>query len=249
MIIAIDEAGLRIDAYNTINSISFYGSIILGILHGFKLKAGIIVVILSVLIERYLAGPLANAIIYVENGFVDTGKQNAVVAFVFVPLLGFVLAKVFRRSYKVMWDVMMVPPIIMFAGARIACTFAGCCRGYPFEWGIYNVKTSGNVFPIQLLESLVAIAILVFIFARERKNKFIPDGKNVPIILIFYGASRFFLEFLHNNEKIIIGLASTQFHCILMIIVGVLTLMIIRKSENKLTPINVVSSDTNKLTY
>lgn len=220
--------------YSTINTVAFYLAILLGILHGIKLKVGIIAVILSVLIERYLAGPLASAIIFVENGFVDTGIQNGVVTFVFVPLLGFVLAKIFKKSYKQLWDVMMVPPIIMFAGARIACTIAGCCRGYDFSWGIYNVKTGGNVFPIQLLESVVAISIIIFIVVRERKNKFIPDGRNVPIILILYGVSRFFLEFLHNNKKVIIGLASTQFHCLLMIIVGVLTLIIIRKSENKL---------------
>ena len=100
LIIAIDEAGLRLDAYSTIHSISFYLAIFLGILHGFKLKVGVIAVIVSVLVERYLAGPLATAIIYVENGFVDTGKQNAVVAFVFVPLFGFVLAKIFRKSYN-----------------------------------------------------------------------------------------------------------------------------------------------------
>ena len=236
LIISINEAGLRTEMYSTINSVAFYLSIILGILHGIKLKVKAIPVILSVLLERYSAGYLASAVIYVENGFVNTGKKNAVVAFVFAPLIGYIVSKLLKKSYKEIWDVVMVSPLVMFAGARIACTIAGCCRGYSCSWGIYNVKVDENVFPIQLLESLVTILILVFVFCREKKNNFVPDGKNVPIILISYGVLRFFLEFLHDNEKIVLGLASTQFHCVLMILVGVITLLIIRKSEKTEAP-------------
>jgi len=233
LIININEAGLRTEIYSTINSVAFYLSIILGILHGIKLKVKAFPLILSVLLERFLAGYLANAVIYIENGFVDTGKKNAVVAFVFVPLIGYIVAKLLKKSYKEIWDVVMVSPLVMFVGARIACTIAGCCRGYSCSWGIYNVKVDGNVFPIQLLESLVTILILVFVFCREKKNNFVPDGKNVPIILISYGVLRFFLEFLHDNEKIVLGLASMQFHCILMIIVGVITWKILAQDEKK----------------
>ncbi len=233
LIAAIDEAGMRNDMYGTINTISHYFSILFGILHGRKLKASIPTVIVSALVVRYISGPLVTLILYVENGFSPTKLQNAVVMFAFVPLIGFLVSKLLKKSYKEIWDIMMVVPIVMFAGARIACTVAGCCRGYPCTWGVYNADAERLLFPIQLLESLVSVLILVYVLWREKHNHFIPDGRNVPIILISYGIARFFLEFLHDNKKIIYGLASTQFHCLLMILVGVVTLHIIQKSERK----------------
>ena len=233
LIVSIYEAGSRTEAYSIINTIANYTAILLGFIHGMKLRVGVIAVAVSIAVERYLSGPLATAIVYVENGFKDTGQQNAVVAFVFVPLIGFLLSKLLRKSYKELWDVMMVVPLMMFAGARIACTVSGCCRGYPCGWGLYNVKTGEICFPIQLLECLVAVSILIFVFFKEKKNNYVPDGKNVPIILISYGIARFFLEFLHDNTKIVAGLASTQFHCLFMIAVGVFALWIIKRSERK----------------
>lgn len=232
-LIAVEYAGL----YSTINTVSFVLASFLGILHGKKIRVKLFVVTFAVVIERIISGPLATAIIFVENGFVSTGKQNGVVVFAFVPLLGFLLSKILRKSYKELWDVMMPVPLMMFVGARIACTIAGCCRGYACDWGIYNVKTGGYVFPIQLLEALVTVLILVYVFLREKKNKFVPDGRNVPIILITYGIARFFLEFLHDNEKIVLGVDSMQFHCIFMILVGIVTLLILRRGEKNASKI------------
>lgn len=233
VIAVINDTGLRTDVYSTINSISMIIALLFGVCNGKKMRVGIIAVVVAAATYYVLNGPLATFILFVENGFTSTGKQNGVVIFPYIPLIGFLLSKILRKSWKEIWDVMMVLPLTMFAGARIACTVAGCCRGYPFAWGIYNVKTKECVFPIQLVESLVSILILVYVFHREKKNGFVPDGRNVPIILISYGIARFFLEFLHDNQKIVLGLASTQFHCILMIIIGVITLEIIRRSEKK----------------
>ena len=66
---------------------------------------------------------------------------------------------------------------------------------------------------------------------REYRNNFVPDGKNVPIILIFYGISRFFLEFLHNNAKLFWNINLMQFHCVLMILVGVVCWFILNKEK------------------
>ena len=39
-------------------------------------------------------------ILYVENGFSPTKLQNAVVMFAFVPLIGFLVSKLLKKSYK-----------------------------------------------------------------------------------------------------------------------------------------------------
>ncbi len=231
LIVTIYEAGLRTDAYSTINTIASIIAAVFGLLHGMKLKQGIIAVAVSVAIERALSGPLMTAILFVENGFKPTSRADGVVVYAFIPLLAFLVSKLVRRSWKEIWDVMMPVPLVMFVGARIACTVAGCCRGFPSSWGVYNVKTDSILFPIQLLQAFVTVLILVAVIWREKKNNFVPDGRNVPIILISYGILRFFLEFLQDNNKIFLGCSSTSFHCLFMILIGVITLLIIRHSE------------------
>lgn len=230
IIIAIDEAGLRQDAYSTINTIFWYTSLLVGLLNGLKLKAGIVTTIVAVAAECYLSGPIVNAIIYVEDGFRNSGRANGVYIFAFIPLIGYLVAKILRKSYKVVWDILMVIPLTMFAGARIACTAMGCCRGFVSKWGVYNPLYGDIRFPVQLLETVISVIILIYVFWREKRNHFVSDGRNVPIILITYGIARFFSEFLHDDFKIFI-FNWMQVHCFFMIIVGVITLRIIRRSE------------------
>jgi len=232
-IISIDNAGLRGDAYGLLNTVALWIAMIFGFLHGIKLKVRIIPILVSAAALYFLTGPLMSVILFIENGFAPTGKQNGVVVFPVIPLLAFLIAKVLRRSWKELWDVMMVIPLARFAGARIACTAVGCCHGYSCSWGIYSPIAGDTVFPIQLLESLVSIVILVLALYREKKNGWVPDGRNVPFILIVYGIARFFLEFFHDDEKVFWGIASMQIHCLIMILVGIIALKIIQKSEVK----------------
>ncbi len=243
LIIAIDEAGLRLNAYSTINTIAMYISLLVGLVHGLKLKIGIWATVVTVAAEYLLSGPIVTAIIYIEDGFRMSGRANGVYIFAFIPLISYLVAKVFRKSYKQIWDVMMVIPLTMFAGARIACTVTGCCRGYPCAWGVYNPDGGQILFPIQLLESLVSILILIYVFWREKKNHFVSDGMNVPIILISYGIARFFMEFFHDTAKIF-GFTWMQVHCVLMIIVGFITLKIIKRSEKLSTTTNDKITET-----
>lgn len=230
---ALSEAGALNSAYSTINTVAEIIAVLFGVIHGRKLRVGYLPVVAAVAVQRLTAGPLMNGILYVENGFATGYTYNAPVVFVFVPLLGYLVAKILKKPWQDIWDVMMPVPLIMFIGARIACTVAGCCYGYPCSWGVYNAGLEEYQFPIQLLEAFATVLIVAAAVFREKKNQFVPDGRNVPIMLISYGIIRFFLEFLHNNKKILLGCSSTSFHCILMILVGSLTLFIIRKHEKK----------------
>lgn len=232
LIIAIDEAGMRQNAYSTINSIFWYIALLVGFLNGMKLKAGIIPSIVTLAVHQCLSGPIVSAIIFIEDGFRMSGRANGVYIFAFIPLLGYLIAKVLKKSYKQIWDLYMVIPLTMFAGARIACTVTGCCHGYPCSWGVYNPEVGKILFPVQLLESLISVLILAYVFWREKKRKYIPDGRNVPIILISYGVARFFTEFL-NYDSYLLGFTWMQVHCIAMLIVGIICLRIIRKSEKQ----------------
>lgn len=232
IIIAIDEAGLRLDAYSTINSIALYIAMLIGFVNGRKLKVSIFATIFAIAVYYCLSGPIVSAIIYLEDGFRNSGRKNGVYIFMYIPLLGYLASKLMRKSYKEFWDVMMVVPLAMFAGARIACTVTGCCAGYPSVWGVYNAYTGDVRFPVQLIESIVSVVILLYVFVREKRRNFVPDGRNVPIILISYGIARFLTEFLHDDNKLF-GFTWMQIHCVAMLLVGLITLRILKRSENK----------------
>lgn len=233
LIIAIDEAGMRQQVYTTINSIFWYLALLVGFLNGMKLKTGILTTLMGILAHQCLSGPIVTAIIFLEDGFEVSGRANGVYIFSFMPLIGYLVAKIMRKPYKKLWDMMMVIPLTMFAGARIACTVAGCCCGFPANWGVYNPAMERMAFPIQFLESFVSILILAYVFWREKKNNYVADGRNVPIILISYGIARFFMEFLHVETQIVGGYTWMHLHCIAMLIVGFICLRIIRKSEKQ----------------
>lgn len=232
-LMAIDAAGIRQDVYLTINSIGSYAAYAFGLFHGLKLKVKWWAVVLAVVIERLLAGPLVSAILFVENGFQPADWANAVVMFPLLPLTGLLIAWIVRKPYRQIWDVIMPVPLVMFAFARIACTAAGCCEGYACSWGVYDGGEDCIRFPVQLLQCLATVLILGAMLYREKKNGFVPDGRNMPFLLISYGTARFFLEFLQENEKVFLGCSTTNFYCIAMILMGLWCLRVIKRSESR----------------
>jgi prolipoprotein diacylglyceryltransferase len=111
--------------------------------------------------------------------------------------------------------------------------FQGCCHGYPWEYGIYNHQLGYKTFPIQPIEALVAVGIVLFIWLREKKKGFKVDGEAYPLMLILFGYSRFFLEFARDNEKLIWGISSLAIHALIMGIVGTVWYFTQRELNNK----------------
>lgn len=94
-------------------------------------------------------------------------------------------------------------PICLFV-AKFACFFQGCCSGFemPNSW-YFNQDTGRCEFPVQMVEALVALALLVFLRGYQKRNK-IP-GSIFPVYLILYAASRFATEFLRADLDNVLG--------------------------------------------
>lgn len=95
-------------------------------------------------------------------------------------------------------------PIQLFI-AKISCFFSGCCSGVemPGSW-YFNQNTDRYEFPIQLVESLIALILFVFLRWYQGRNR-IP-GFLFPIYLIMYAASRFMTEFLRADLPNVFGI-------------------------------------------
>jgi phosphatidylglycerol:prolipoprotein diacylglycerol transferase len=104
---------------------------------------------------------------------------------------------------------------------RMGCFFAGCCFGRPTsvpwavtfhsEYAARNVGTPVGVplHPTQLYEAGAELLILAVLLLTERRGRPFP-GRTFWIYMLFYGISRFIIEFYRGDPRGAIGVLSTS---------------------------------------
>ena len=166
---------------------------------------------------------------WIEHGFKSFGGNNIVRGFIYIPLIAFPVAKAMRVKWSKMCDFIAPCPCLVHGISHIGCIFAGCCAGYPSNWGFYNYRYDGPAFPVQLFEAATALAIFGLLLYWNRRTQHKTNGKLFPIMMILFGSTRFLWEFARNNEKIWLGCSSLAFHALFMAIIGVISLCCISK--------------------
>ena len=175
---------------------------------------------------------------WVESGFRVFGGNNIVRTFIWIPLLAWPFAKLFKIDWKLS-TVIIAPMLCIIHGiSHFGCIFAGCCYGYPWEYGIYNHVFDTNLFPIQIIEALVAIAIVIMTIVWTHNHNYDRNCKAYPLMLILFGSTRFILEFFRDNTKLFWGLSDLAIHAFVMFVVGMIWFFlpwdkIIEKMKNK----------------
>lgn len=119
-----------------------------------------------------------------------------------------------------------IVPVIPLGHAigRIGCLFADCCYGKPYD-GLFCVNSayvdkSITLFPIQIIESIINIALLfillfyVKVTLRRRHNTLL-------IYLLLYSVERFILEFFRGDSirGIFLTLSASQWISIIIFVV------------------------------
>lgn len=166
---------------------------------------------------------------WIENGFTGWGGNNIVRTFVWIPLVVWLVGKPLKIEWARGCDFVAPCVPLIQAVSHWGCIFPGCCHGYPFKWGIYNIPLETKVFPCQPLEALVALAIVIIICRYEKKQNYSPTGLAYPLMLMMFGYSRFLLEFLRDNEKIVLGISNLAFHALFMAFVGTAVYMTMKE--------------------
>jgi len=172
-------------------------------------------------------------ITWVENGFKNFGSNNIVRLFVWIPLIAIPIAKLLKIEKRTVTDFLAPSMALEQAIAHTVCPISGCCYGYPFEGGIWNVKLQEYLFPNQWLECLVAFLIFCGLVIYAVKTGFDRRGKIYPVFLIFFGFTRFLLEFLRDNQKLIWGISNLALHALVMVLVGIIWLVRLNKWEKQ----------------
>ena len=157
---------------------------------------------------------------WAESGFKNFGGNNIVRIFVWVPVFAWPMCRWLKLDFRTMCDYLAPVVCVQHGVSHFGCMFGGCCYGYPWSHGIYNHEFHSYLFPIQPIEALVAVAIVLFTWLREKKSGFRVTGEHYPLMLILFGYSRFLLEFARDNDKLFLGISNLAIHALIMGIVG-----------------------------
>ena len=195
----------------------------------------------------YLSLLLLSAILrgHVVHGF------NWVRVIGFMPIMWMPAALLSRTKYRTLMDFSTPSAGISNLLAHIGCIFAGCCNGYSIEiypswmqWmGIYNNSKSAYLFPIQLVEVAIMLAILIMIVCWAKSKKFQTNGRTYPVYLILFSVTRFFCEFLRDNTKVAGPLSEFSFWCIGWTVVGIIWLRILKVIDKKKADVAIEPAD------
>ena len=166
---------------------------------------------------------------WIETGVF--GGNNIVRAFVYMPIFAIPAARLLKLSWKQSCDLLAPATCVVHSVSHWGCIFGGCCHGYPSSWGLYNPDLGYVCFPSQPLEALTALAIVLFLLWREKKNNHQVDGLSMPIMLMLFGSTRFIWEFFRDNDKLWMNISSLAFHALFMSIVGLIMYIIIKKKN------------------
>ena len=113
----------------------------------------------------------------------------------------------------------MVAPAfpLALAFAKLGCFCAGCCSGIICDLGFYTRLTGRADFPIQLVESMVALLLFAVLISMEDRMK---EGTVFPVYIMTYSGIRFFTEFLRDDPVVLWGLKTYQLLCVVGVVVG-----------------------------
>lgn len=128
------------------------------------------------------------------------------------------------------------------AVGRLGCLAAGCCFGAPtgLPWGITftDPRAAANVgtplhealHPTQLYESGAELLVLAVLLATEHRGRPFP-GRTFWLYLLFYGVSRFVIEFFRGDARgMVFGVLSTsQFISLLIIPLSLIMLVLLAR--------------------
>lgn len=114
-----------------------------------------------------------------------------------------------RNQFKagVMYDILAVSGTIVHGFGKIGCLLAGCCHGKvctPALGIIYsNPKSQANplnmpLYPVPVIDALILFSCTLLLLYIKRRKQF--DGQLMLIYGLFYGAGRFFTEFLRGDD-------------------------------------------------
>lgn len=235
--------------YALINGISYIAALLFVMLYGKKYGVSkfksVLMMICGMICYLFLLKFLA----WAEGGFKSFGAENAIRAYVFLPLLIWGLSKLGKIDTLVAYDLIGMGTLLGYGVGHYACIFAGCCHGFRYYEGTFMYKiafalTGTNMLPLQFFEATSAMLIFAILLIVAAKMKYKTNGRLFCLWFWLYGVTRFMWEFLRDNKKVVvfapleqadgnIGISSLAIWSLLMVAAGVVVYLNIWKTEKE----------------
>ena len=223
----IASLGWSVSVYNIINLVSWFIALVFSVWHAKKIGVSFWKAIVVALVANFGLLLLRNLTTIIATAIRDAGFLNMqdvgnsiVRAFVFLPLLMIPLGYILRIKWSLLCDAIVFAPLLTSAFSQLACVFTGCCRGFEADWGIYNIRTESYHVPVQVIETVLTLAIFFLLLYQLSNRNYKSDGMLYPAMMAFYGIMRFVCECLRDNEKIILGCSGVAIHALIMFVAG-----------------------------
>lgn len=226
---SVYNANMSESVYNTLNVIGGFIALFFNFWYGRKLKIPFFKIIIFTVVHIAVMLTTMLFLCWMDTGFTYFGSKEISKGFIYSIPTAFLCAKVFKVKYGAVLNMFAITPLFVHAVARMGCLFTGCCYGYRCDWGFYSVRRQYNTFPVQLIEIVGLLLLIIILIIISKKQKYAPNGILMPIMLITYAVMRFLTEYKRDNYKIWEGLSVVSFHCIFMLIVGIVFYIVIKR--------------------
>ncbi len=213
--------------------LGFIAIIVFNGFYGLKYKLKPIKSILFTIISYVLILGWAYILAWVINGF-EWGHHNAIRVYIWMPLVLFLIGKLFKIDFKTACDFIAPSTCIVYGIARFGCVFTGCCYGIPVSWGLYSYQAGHNCFPVQPCEALTSLVIAVVIIIKAKKKSYKTDGTLYPFMLILYGSTRFIWEFFADSPKVFYVVTELGAWAFLTLIIGLSWFITVQQYNNRM---------------
>ena len=227
------DAGYADLVYYLFHALGFIGILLFNVFYAKNYKISKKDAAILTIVTYAIAYVWVYVLAYIENQFSNWGANNIVRAFVWFPLIALIPNLFLKIDKKDLCDFIAPCCALVQAISHIGCIFAGCCQGYPMTDGLYNPVSQMTVFPSQLVECGVALAIFFLCIWMAKHFGDSVNGKIFPLFLVSFGATRFVLEFFRANRKIIGNISILALHALLMVIVGMIWLALASRKQEE----------------
>jgi len=144
---------------------------------------------------------------------ISAAGQSFFGAVLLLPIGMMLCAKAFRMTKGSALDATAPCIASMIAIMRVGCFFEGCCGGMEAE--LFGFRFH---WPTQAMESIGDFLILSILLQMEERNAC--AEKRYSVFLVGYGILRFFVEFLRDTEKMLLGLGNGQWFALIAVSIG-----------------------------
>lgn len=173
-----------------------------------------------------------------HNDFSSIGKYGITFygGLITASFLSIFLLKFSISRFELMFNLLTPSVLIAHAFGRLGCALGGCCYGKYFNELNCTASYLHEIrFPVQLVEVIILFGGFIII------NKYTTFEKRYLTYLMFYGISRFFLEFLRADDRgffMFHFLSPSQVISFLVITIILFRFYVIRKKKTSIIFIN-----------